>query len=161
MRINFLGGSGIGKSTVAARLFAGLKPLDYSVELVPEYVKTWAYQKRKINLFDQNYIFAKQQQYEYRYISNGVGHVVTDSPTMLPTLYTKLYYGEQYSKALELMDDQYEAVHPSFNILLIREGEFNPEGRYQVSEEDASQVDRLVLEHLETKGREFITALRS
>jgi hypothetical protein len=160
MRINLLGGSGLGKSGTAAWIFSELKRLHYSVEHVGEYVKSWAVKKRPINAFDQNYIFAKQQQYEYRFLSADIKNVVTDSPTMLPTLYTKLYFGEKYAEPLEAMDDIYESEYPSFNILLVREGEFNPEGRYQTNPEDAAQIDKLVLDTLSKKNRDFIVTSR-
>jgi nicotinamide riboside kinase len=155
-----LGGSGLGKSTIAAWLFAELKILHHSVELIPEYVKTRAVQRTEIKLLDQNYIFAKQQQYEARFLDYGIKNCVSDSPTMLPTLYTELYFGKKYAEPLEAMDDLYEELYPSFNILLIREGEFNPEGRYQTNPEDAAEIDVMVLRRLEEKKRDFIVISR-
>lgn len=160
MRINILGGSGLGKSTVAAWLFSELKRKHFSVESVNEYVKAWAVQQRDINIFDQNYIFAKQQQYEYRFLSKGIKNIVTDSPTMLPTLYTELYFGVKYAAPLRAMDDLYESEYPSFNLLLIREGDFVSEGRYQTSAEDAQQIDKLVLERLEEQKRDYAIVSR-
>ena len=95
MRINILGGSGLGKSTLAAWLYSEIKRNHYSIELVSEYVKTRAVQKTEIKLLDQNYIFAKQQQYEYRFLSYGIKNCVSDSPTLLPTLYTEKYFGKK------------------------------------------------------------------
>jgi len=42
LRINFFGGPGVGKSTLAAQLFGWLKAENFDAELVQEFVKTWA-----------------------------------------------------------------------------------------------------------------------
>ena len=83
MRINLLAGPGSGKSTTAAWLFSELKIRHISVELITEYVKSWATQKRQVTTFDQVYLFGKQMQYEYRFLNNGIKNVVTDSPLIL------------------------------------------------------------------------------
>lgn len=62
--INLFGGAGVGKSTTCADIFAHLKKQQYSVEMVREWVKGWAYEKRKITDLDPYYIFAKQLKAE-------------------------------------------------------------------------------------------------
>jgi nicotinamide riboside kinase len=160
MRINVCGGSGIGKSGTAAWLFSELKRLHYSVEHIEEYVKTWAVQGREIKRFDQNYIFAKQQQYEYRFLSRDTKNIVSGSPTILQPLYAELKMGVEYAKPLRMLEEIYETEFPSFNIVLIREGDFNPEGRYETNHEEASHIDQLVLERLEENNRDFVVVSR-
>jgi ABC-type multidrug transport system ATPase subunit len=74
-RIGFLGGPGSGKSTTAAWLFAELKTQNKPVELCNEYVKAWTYLNRAVKEWDQVYCFAKQQQYEFRFLQAGK-HVI-------------------------------------------------------------------------------------
>ena len=56
MRINLHSGPGSGKSTIAARIFYEFKVKGYSIELVHEYIKKWAYEDRKPKSYDQTYI---------------------------------------------------------------------------------------------------------
>jgi nicotinamide riboside kinase len=161
MRINICGGSGLGKTRTAAWIFAELKKHHYSVEYIEEYVKSWAVQKREIKMFDQNYIFAKQQHYEYRFLSRGIKNIVTGSPTILQPLYAELLMGKEYAKPLQMLEEIYEEKFPSFNIVLHREGEFNPEGRYEGSHEDASKIDDMVLQRLTEKNRDFVLLERN
>ena len=45
LRVNFYGGPGVGKSTLAARVYAELNSAGaVSTELVREFIKTWAYE---------------------------------------------------------------------------------------------------------------------
>lgn len=141
MRINFLGGPGSGKSTSTARVFAELKERQYSVEHVSEYVKSWAYSGRPIKEFDQIYIFGKQQQYEHRWLSNGVKNVITDSPTFLSVFYSKKYISEAMGDAIWRLCELYDEKYPVYNIFLERgDKPYHAEGRYQ-TEEEARKID--------------------
>jgi len=149
MRINFLAGPGAGKSTTAAWLFSELKYRNVSVELVTEYVKSWATQKRSVNSFDQIYLFGKQMQYEFRFLNSGVKNIVTDSPLILSAVYADYYYPELNlgSPLLQLMKS-YDASHPSVNIFLRRnDKKYIQEGRYQTYEQ-AKHVDELVQQYI-------------
>jgi len=133
MRINLFGGPGSGKSTTAARVFSELKEKKTSIEHVGEYVKSWAYQRRTIKKFDQVYLFAKQQQYEYRYLSCGVKNIITDSPCFLSYIYGAKYNEDpKIANALLQLSKIYDEDYPSVNIFIHRgEKDYVPEGRYQ------------------------------
>lgn len=151
MRINLLAGPGAGKSTTAAWLFSELKTRNISVELITEYVKTWAVQKRGVTTFDQVYLFAKQMQYEYIFLNNGIKNIVTDSPLALSCVYGDFYYPELKlgSDLLPLLH-KYETMFPSINIYLDRKDKkYIKEGRYQ-SYEQAIEVDNLVKSFIKT-----------
>lgn len=154
MRINFFGGPGSGKSTTAPWVFSMLKRDKASIELVTEYVKSWATQKRKVNEFDQIYLFGKQMQYEYRFLNAGIKNIVTDSPVLLSSVYASVYFKDiNVADDLEHMADEYEKKYPSINIFLDRgDKPYNPEGRYQTYEE-AKEIDKLILKVLEDKAQ--------
>jgi len=149
MRINFLAGPGAGKSTTAAWLFSELKYKQVSVELVTEYVKSWATQKRNVNSFDQIYLFGKQMQYEFRFLGSGVKNIVTDSPLVLSAVYADYYYPElNLGQPLLQLMKSYEKSHPSVNIFLRRnDKKYIQEGRYQTYEQ-AKHVDQLVQQYV-------------
>ncbi len=149
MRINFFAGPGAGKSTTTARIFSELKERKISVEHVGEYVKAWAYQKRHINKWDQVYIFGKQQQYEYRYLSQEVKNIVTDSPCLLSSIYSSFYKSPEISKAVLDLCREYDKDHPCLNIFLDRgDKSYVQEGRYQ-SLDGAKELDSYILYFLE------------
>ena len=96
--INLFGGSGIGKSTLAAALFTEMKTKLYDVELVTEFVKTMAWDGIKPTLYDQVYILGNQSKCETR-LYNKVEYVITDSPLFLGPIYEEYYSG--YNLTLE------------------------------------------------------------
>lgn len=149
MRICLYGGPGLGKSTLAAEIFAALKKEGLNVELVREYIKNWAYLDRRPKSFEQTYIFAKQMHAEDLLLHSGVPHIVTDSP-----LYLQCYYSHKYNfpcwKELVGICTQFEREYPAFNIFLGREGiPYKEEGRWE-NYEQAVAVDK--------EMRDFVTS---
>jgi len=144
-RINLLGGPGCGKSTNAAELFAQLKRDGYSVELITEYVKGWAFEKRKIYPYDQIYFFGKQMKREFTALNAGVTFIITDSPLLL-----QIAYGDRAGLPTHTIDGMadiladYERKYPSLNIFLNRGSKvYKAEGRYE-DREQAKKMDKLV-----------------
>lgn len=159
MRINFFGGPGAGKSTTTARTFAQLKQRGYSVEHVGEYVKSWAYQHREIKKWDQVYLFGKQQQYEYRFLSQGVKNIITDSPCFLSVIYGLKYQTDDTSllaDGLSQLVDEYDRDHPCLNIFLDRGNKpYVQEGRYQ-DYDAAKDIDAFSKKILDLYGKPFV-----
>lgn len=137
MRINLIGGPGVGKSATAGRVFSQMKEKHYSVEYVNEYVKAWVQAGRNIKKFDQIYIFGKQTQYEYKWLANGVKNIITDSPTFLSVFYANRYVSERMGAAIWELCKLYDEEHPFFNIFLERDLSlpYDENGRYQTKEE--------------------------
>ena len=147
MRVNLFGGPGSGKSTTAAWLFSKCKEEHYSVEHCTEYVKAWAYANRHVQKYDQLYLFAKQQQTEYKFLSHGVKNIITDSPTILSAVYAKQYGHDLYESIIRL-NEMYDSDYPSVNIFIDRKDKpYNPNGRWQTYEE-AKQKDAEILDLL-------------
>ena len=157
LRINLYAGPGAGKSTTAALVFGKLKLLGCSVELVNEYIKAWAYEKRKLESFDQVYIFAKQQRLEDRVLRAGVTMIVSDSPLYLQCMYARKYGSTGWQELCQLakkFDEQYSAL----NIFLKRhDGQYDHSGRYQ-NYEEAVKVDQEILQFLNDYSIPFVTA---
>jgi len=147
-RINLYGGPGSRKSTQAAYIYSQLKGKNLRVELVQEFVKTWAYEKRKPSSFDQLYLFARQLRMEDIVLRNGVEYVITDSPIGLSICYSQAYGFVQWP-ALTILAQEFERSYPSLNLFFDRAGtEYEEHGRFQ-KETDAMKMDKIILAYLE------------
>lgn len=161
--INLYGGPGTGKSTSAAYLYYLSKLESKNVELVREYVKDWAWEKRPINTYDQIYFLGKQVRRESM-LYGKVDYVVTDSPVMM-----NLYYAQRYcphslsegirSATLSFYKQAVDDGHKHLHVFLKRIKPYISEGRYQTKEE-AVEIDlgvKRVLEDLKVSTIESTT----
>ena len=144
---NLFGGPGIGKSTTAAGLFFELKHAMLNAELVHEYAKGPAWEKRYKVFEAQEYIFGKQCFSQHR-LWGEVDYLVTDCPLLLSAVYTpKDYFGPA------LIDLVWQAwgAHENFNIVLQRTKPYVAKGRNQ-EEAEAKEIDTKVVDFLNAKG---------
>lgn len=142
--INLYGGPGAGKSTSAAYYYYVLKTQGVNVELVREYVKDWAWEKRNITTYDQIYFLGKQVRRESM-LYGKVDYVVTDSPVMM-----NLYYAQRYCSSalaegvraatLSFYRQAAEDGHKHVHVFLDRNKPYASEGRYQ-TEAEAKEID--------------------
>lgn len=143
--INLLGGPGSSKSTTAAGIFNIMKQENKSIELVQEYVKTWAWEgKAPSSFIDQLYITSKQMRKE-TLLYKKTDYIVTDSPVILGDVYTELIGSTSLNNII------YEYIKYSYNhnikhkyFILKRAKEYNTDGRFQTYEQ-ALMLDKLVI----------------
>lgn len=156
--INLLGGSGVGKSTIAALLFAHMKMKGLHVELVREYVKLWAWGGRKVRKEDQIYLLGKQSAYESM-LYGKVDYIVTDSPVMLAGLYAEWHNGEDGRYVTHAANEfvaqsQKNSGVVVKNYMLTRAGAFDPRGRWE-SEEEARALDEFLCIYMERNNHPY------
>lgn len=142
--IDCYGGPGTGKSTSAAFLYYLLKKRGYNAELVREYVKDWAWEKRNIGDFDQFYFMGKQIRKESM-LYGKVDFIVTDSPIAMNYYYAMKYTPESVANAVRASVKAYYELaakqrHVHIHAFLKREKPYSPAGRYQ-TEEEAKAMD--------------------
>ena len=149
-RINLYGGPGVGKSTLAARVFAHLKQAGTDIELVQEFVKQYVYAGRRIAGWDYVHTFARQFEAEHHLLRGGVQQIVTDSPLLLQCIYARLH-GCPVAESLVSICQEFDREYPSVNLFVQRQTRFTTKGRWE-DEQEAARIDAVVettLKHLD------------
>lgn len=141
LRINLFGGPGVGKSILAASIYAFLARKGHQIELVREYIKNWCYLDRHCQGVDQVYVFSKQLHQEDILLRNGVS-IVTDSPLWLNAAYTHRY-GVPGASSLDDLCRNMDSQYPALNLRLSRTVSYQKLGRYE-DFEAALNMDRFL-----------------
>jgi hypothetical protein len=157
--INFYGGPGVGKSTLAAFTFAHLKDAGVETELVAEYVKQWAWEEKRPVQLDQFTIFGHQSRREYP-LFGKVDVIVTDSPVLLCGYYTELYGSPELRTLFRHMVQTYyrmcaEQGAEHIHVFLKRMVPYSSKGRFQTREE-AEAIDIHMQDYLRSLGINFV-----
>lgn len=140
-RINLYGGPGVGKSTLAAHLFAHLKTQGVNIELVPELIKDWVYEGRRItDGWQYVQTFSRQFEVERLFLCGGVERIVTDSPLLLQCFYADAYDSPVTNQLIQIAL-AFERAYPSINFLIQRSVPYQQHGRYHTVEE-AHRIDQ-------------------
>jgi predicted ATPase len=153
-RINLFGGPGVGKSTLAARLYACLKQGGVNAELVREDVKQWAYEKRPIKPWDCMGVFGRQFDAEQRLLQLGIKPVITDAPLSLNCFYSQVVHKCPAHKELRTICRRFDVTYPTLNFFVHRSTQFSVEGRYQ-TEEDAIALDQDIEAYIAVLGIKY------
>lgn len=151
--VNYYAGPGCGKSTTAAALFAELKYQNINCEMILEYAKDAAWEKRGPKVFRaQEYIFGKQH-FRMARVADEVELLVTDSPLMLGLVYMPKDFPQPSLGGLIV--ESYH-LYDNLNIFLRRNKPYNPKGRNQ-NEAEARVKDVEILEMLHQQGVDFVS----
>lgn len=143
--INFYGGPGTGKSTMAAMTFAELKFRGHNTELIPEYAKDATWEKRGEKIFaSQDYIFGKQH-FRLSRVAPEVDFTVTDSPLLLSLVYIPGNFGMPSLK--KVVKEAYD-LYDNLNFFVLRTKVYNPSGRNQTLEQ-AQELDTRIMAELQ------------
>ena len=147
--VNFYGGPGSGKSTMAARIFAELKDLGINCEIATEYAKDVTWQKGYHVLGNQLYIFAKQQHRIWR-LDGQVDVIVTDAPI----LNSLVYASDETSETFKTLVKEEYLKRPTIDVMLRRVKTYNPAGRSQ-TEDEAKVLDRHIFSVLDKNSDSY------
>lgn len=138
--VNLIASPGSGKSTLMGDIFSTLKWDGIDCEMATEFAKDLVWEERKKTFEDNTYIFAKQNHRLLR-LKGKVDVVITDSPLILTILYNN-NYGDK-SKELDALALSEFNKYNNLNYFIIREKEYNPNGRNQTEEESNLIADQL------------------
>jgi hypothetical protein len=119
--INFYGGPGAGKSTLAAEMFVYLRALrGPNVELCHEFATELCFDQARANLKDQMYLLGQQWHRLWRLEQNKVEIAISDSPLLLGTAYGEVQecpYGAELSALRTALVKE----HTQYNIHVMRD----------------------------------------
>ena len=154
--VNLAGAPSVGKSSIAAKLFAKLKDMGKECELATEYCKGWVWDKREITHYSQLYFFGKQS-YAESHLFNKVDFIISDSPTFLSGYYNE--HNNHDTSLNEACKGFYKKAEEDgikvFNFFLPRTRPYNPLGRFQ-SEEQSDAIAIELREWLDREGYPYI-----
>ena len=148
--INLYSGPGVGKSTLAASLFAELKKSQIECELITEFAKRKVWEGNTTCLTNQLYITAKQQ-YMMWCVSQHVNVIVTDSPLLLGCI-----YGNDDLLNQIILREHYKFDNIDLFLTRNPKVEYQPSGRNQTLCE-SMELDTKIRGMLETVNPNFIT----
>lgn len=142
--VNFFGGPGVGKSTLASGTFFHLKQNRVNCELVTEYAKTLTWENRHSTLQCQPYVFGKQL-YSLEILLDQVDVIVTDSPICLSLFYRADKYPPSFSQAVIDIFNRFQNI----NYYISRqEDQYDEVGRLS-SINAAKNIDEKILTFLD------------
>lgn len=150
--INFCGGPGSGKSTMAAGLFYEMKQRNLSVEIVHEVAKKLTWQKHHNVLSCQPKVFG-DQLWDIEHLIGQVSYIIVDSPLFLTGIYHKDKYGEYLNK---LALDVFKSNFDNITFFVKRQKAYVPNGRNQTFEE-AVKIDGEILQLLKENHIKYDT----
>jgi len=139
--INFFGGPGCGKSTLAALTFSHLKLKGVNVELVTEFAKDLVWEDR--DLTNQIFIFANQLHRLDR-LRGKVDYAVIDSPLPLSIIYNKRGGSGLFERLINEVFHEFDNI----NFFVVRTKPFMSAGRAHNYEESLA-IDREIKERLD------------
>lgn len=149
--INLFGGPGIGKTTLAARMFFELKTRGVEAACPEEYAKIALWQGRDY-LLDNQLILLGRTWDAVTSLSTKVDVIVLDSPVLLCSHYA----GDREPPYFHDTVLDFHRRHDRLNLLLSRnpESQYSTNGRRETSQQ-AIGMDRKIQSLLETAGETY------
>lgn len=155
--VNFYGGPGVGKSTMACRVAGALMARgDTHTELVTEFAKDLVWDGATDALSPssgcQLYVLGCQAQRLWRLERKGVQVAVTDSPLLLSAIYA----GQD--PAIHMAAHQEMRKYDNMDFVLQRKTKYRDNGRVH-TEAAAEYIDTLITDHLSECGIEYVSVV--
>ena len=157
--VNFIGGPGIGKTTLCALIFAELKKKGFIVEYVQEYAKHLVWTK-DFELLNNQY-FVSQTQFKLLDKINGqVQFILTDGPIIQGVYYNK--YNPDNMSNVQKVEKYIINSHNKFNNIniLLKRGKhkYEEQGRLQ-NEKEAIEIDNILKNILDENNLKYLYSL--
>lgn len=147
--INIIGGPGIGKSIITAKVFALLKELGFLTEIVLEKAKETVW-KKKFKKLNNQYKTSKKQYKSFKLYNHNVNFIVTDGSLLHGLVYNKININnisnkEKTEKKIIKWFNEFDNI--VFYLKRNKKIKFEQQGRIQNLKE-AKKIDKLLLNEL-------------
>lgn len=155
--INFVAAPSVGKTTMSALIFAELKHMHKTAELVQEYAKILVWQERFEEL-DNQYQVSMEQYKMLKGVDGKVEYAVMDSPLIVGLFYNRTYETNVCNvEKTEAMILSKIAEFENIYIYLERNEDFPYEKEGRVHDEEQSrQIEIQMIEMLEELKIDYI-----
>ena len=160
--INFIGGSGCGKSLMAALTFAELKMKHLKTEYVQEYAKMLVWQQ-KFEELDNQYQVSTEQYRMIKAVDGSVDYIICDSPLLVGLFYNRYHPTNVCNvKKTENMLLSKMSEFNNIYIYLERNPEFpfEKEGRMQ-NEDESKKIDIMFKNLLDEFNLPYLSIISS
>lgn len=160
--VNFVAGSGCGKSLMAALTFSELKMKHLNAEYVQEYAKTLVWQKRFSELNNQ-YKVSMEQYRMIKAVENSVDYVICDSGLIIGLLYNRIHpIPKSNIETTEKILRQKMLEMNNVYIYLQRNNEFNYQTQGRIHDEkQAREIDALFKNLLDELNLNYLSVISS
>lgn len=148
--IQFFGGPGSGKSSVAYKLAGALKSKHINCELVTEVAKDVTWEKNFHQLKNQFFITAKQFD-RIRRLEDKVDYIIMDAGLLQNIPYFK---DERYKKELTQIMINLHKSYRTINFFVNRPMNYDTNGRKEDLQESIN-IDNLTIQILKNEGIKF------
>jgi nicotinamide riboside kinase len=146
--VNFISGAGAGKSLISSLVYAELKMMHKSVEIVPEVAKWLIYRGELEKLNDQYYVSSEQYKM-IKALDGKVEYVIGDSGIFTGMYYNRAYKSnmsdiEKVEKMIWTRNNEFQNIY----IYLERNTEYPFENEGRVHNEEESKVVDIELKEM-------------
>lgn len=155
--INLYGGPGAGKTTTAMRVTGELKALGFEAEYIPEYARDLSLEER-LTTTPQFDILMEQAKRILRTVGTGIEVIVTDSPVLLQSLYSK---NEADRQRAVVLHTALATVFNMLNYVVLNGREKHSMVGRVTTREEAMQLDRATKGMLVGLKQEFVEVPKS
>ena len=146
--VNFIGAPSVGKSTMSSLVYAEMKMLHKSVEIVPEVAK-WLIYKDQIEKLNDQYFVSSKQYKQVKALDGKIEYVIGDSGII-----SGLYYNRAYSNNMSDISKTEQMILSKNNefqniyIFIEKNTDFAYENEGRIHTEEQSNIIQLELKEM-------------